>query len=551
VANRAERRRQARLASSGYRPSEGLDYNEFVGELRPPNKRAFTELHVRYGVRNGLYVDWTITLQARLGDIEEFRNSGEPLERRKLVVVDVSASAIRRHVYQPYEPDEPPETTVLVDLKVGDEAKVDREYQIQMNGLAASWAEKHGASSQNPHTAAAIGFVAKNRGPEMQHGALSWVRNTLICTETDIADAVLSERGGYYFPATPFTVGVFRSTGRMQFIQADPKGKLKPEEGQEDPEYSHGGTASATGDISMGKLVDAIYTADGTEDLLADIPKDHQDAGPKPGWSSWPAPWDGVSAKLAHAWRHFLLLAQNTTAFVQQHPVRTEIIAAPERGPNWLKCELHVTHPDTSISLMFGDFLHNLRCALDHSLTAIDPRAGRRANFPASLTEADFDNKWAAEWTDAGGSGGSLAAIRENQPFHGTALGVDPENFVLRIVARLNNADKHRLLNLTPIGLSDEKPAELTATSTAEIVSHEYLLKHGYPLEAQQTALLIELDRPANGAQVEIEGTIPIAVSIEHYFDLIELGHRLHKSVVEMCHCLRQGSLAGWPDPTT
>jgi hypothetical protein len=57
MSNRAERRRQQRAAGGGYRPPNGVVYDEFVGELRPPNNRAFTELHVRYGVKNGLYGD--------------------------------------------------------------------------------------------------------------------------------------------------------------------------------------------------------------------------------------------------------------------------------------------------------------------------------------------------------------------------------------------------------------------------------------------------------------------------------------------------------------
>ena len=126
----------------------GTVYDEFVGELRPPSDRAFTELHVRYGVKNGQYVDWSLTLQVRLGGLEEFRDSpGGPLERRKLEVVDVSVSAIRRHVYNPYEPGEPPHTTVVVPLHAGDHARVDHEYMVQMNGLAKSWAQKHGAAS--------------------------------------------------------------------------------------------------------------------------------------------------------------------------------------------------------------------------------------------------------------------------------------------------------------------------------------------------------------------------------------------------------------------
>jgi hypothetical protein len=172
-----------------------------------------------------------------------------------------------------------------------------------------------------------------------------------------------------------------------------------------------------------------------------------------PEWARWPTPWHGVSAKLEHAWRHLNLMGVNTQEFIRRPPIQMETVAAPERGPNWLRCELKVTQPGTPISLMLGDFLHNLRCALDHSLTAIDPKAGRRTNFPASLTEAEFE-KWAEAWRESGGSEEPIRAIRARQPFL-AADGRDPEDFVLRIVARLNNADKHRLLNLTPVGLSD------------------------------------------------------------------------------------------------
>ena len=306
----------------------------------------------------------------------------------------------------------------------------------------------------------------------------------------------------------------------------------------------------------MGMLVDSIYSGASPEevdnllgDKPADVPEHLQETGAQSDWASWPPPWDGVSAKLEHAWRHFNLLAENTWNFIHQPPVTVETIAAPERGPNWLRCELHVTHPGKPISLMLGDFLHNLRCALDHSLTAIDPKAGRREVFPTSLTEADFDN-WAAKWTAAGGSAGALAAIRARQPFHASD-GKDPEDYVLRIVARLNNVDKHRLLNLTPVGVSDVKPPELKIQSTAAVASYEYLVKHGYPLEEEQTALYIELEVPVQQASVQVEGTIPIAVSVENYFDLIALGARLHEAVVNNCRDLRRGSLNGWTDAAT
>ncbi|CAM3377800.1 hypothetical protein MYCO108962_17630 [Mycobacterium colombiense] len=133
-----------------------------------------------------------------------------------------------------------------------------------------------------------------------------------------------------------------------------------------------------------------------------------------------------------------------------QNPVRTEVAAAPERGPNWLKCELHVQHPGRLLSLILGDFVNNLRCTLDHSLTAISPRTGRNLNFPVAIAKGDWES-WAEKWLKAGVGEGALAAIGADQPYH-VAVGQNPEDHRLRILSRLNNADKHRLLQVTRMG---------------------------------------------------------------------------------------------------
>jgi hypothetical protein len=252
-------------ATEPYLPRKGLEYNSFVGELRPPNVRAFTELHVRYGVHNGRYLDWSITLRARLGDVDEFRDSLKTLERRTLIVVEVANSTIRRSVYDPYNPGKAPETTVLLRLHAGDGARVDAEYDRQLRGLSVSWAQKHGAAFGAPphrHTVATFGFASKNRDPEFRDGDLSWVRNTLVCLEDDLADAVLTERAAHYFPMSGSTVGVLRASGCMQFIVVDHKGKMSPEQAalakaDDAPDES---TSRATGDATMGLLVDSVYS---------------------------------------------------------------------------------------------------------------------------------------------------------------------------------------------------------------------------------------------------------------------------------------------------
>lgn len=507
-------------------------YNEFVGELRPPDGRALAELHVRYGVRKNLYLDWAITLRVRNGDVQDLMVRNAPLERRMLEVVEVADSAIVRRTFDLAEPQRPPVSVVLMQLHPGDGLKVDAEYDATMGRLRAAWNRKHGRPAANDrHNEALFNFAAQERDPNFRDDGLSWVRNTIVCLSTDTADVVISDRGGFYFPATKGTAGVLRSSGRMQFLQVEPGragladglGELPQADLPRSSERISGGNAT------MGSLVDRVYPGPTPED-----------------WASWQAPWDGVSAKLEHAWRHFDALASVTMAFVSEGPLAFETLPAPERGANWLKCELRVTHPDKLIALMLGDFLHNLRGALDHSLTAIDPRAGRKVNFPVCLTETEF-NGWAQKWIQSGGSTGALAEIRRHQPFH-AGNGLDPEDYVLRIVSRLSNIDKHRLLNLTPVGVSDAMPPDLRIEATAAVVSCEYLVQHGRPLEEHQTALFIELDVPVTEASVEITGTIPIAVSIDSYFDLVAVASRLHKAAANTCRHLRNGSLNNWSD---
>ncbi|QVI30121.1 hypothetical protein MN2019_12975 [Mycolicibacterium neoaurum] len=520
------------MAGDKYKPPQSLAYNEFVGELRPSDGSALTELHVRYGVRNNLYLDWVITLRVRIGDVQDLTVRNEPLERRMLEVVEVADSAIVRRTFDPAHPEKPPVSVVLMPLHPGDGLRVDAEYDSTMGYIRAAWNRKHGRPALNDrHNEALFNFAAQDRDPNFRNGDLSWVRNTLVSLSTDMADAVISDRGAFYFSETVGTAGVLRSNGRMQFVRMEQGRRDSADSQRELPQTDSSPSANriSGSNVTMGSLVDRVYPGPMPED-----------------WASWPAPWDGVSAKLEHAWRHFDALASVTMDFVRAGPLTFETVPATERGTNWLRCELRVTHPDKLIALMFGDFLHNLRGALDHSLTAIDPQAGRKVNFPVCLTEAEFDG-WAPKWINPGGSAGALAALRQYQPFH-AADGLDPEDYVLRIVARLSNTDKHRLLNLTPVGVSDEMPPDLTIEATAAVVSFEYLLQHGQSLEEHQTALFVELSVPVTEASVEITGTIPIAVSIDSYFDLVAVAARLHKAVASTCRNLRDGSLNGWRD---
>jgi hypothetical protein len=86
------------------------------------------------------------------------------------------------------------------------------------------------------------------------------VRNTLVSLSTDLAHAVIAERAGWYFPTTPATAGVLMPDGIMRFINIEPGGKLAPDEVSGFlGDTSEDGPIKATGDVTMGMLVESIY----------------------------------------------------------------------------------------------------------------------------------------------------------------------------------------------------------------------------------------------------------------------------------------------------
>lgn len=261
------------MTDERYGPPDGLEYNAYIGELYSPDEQEVVELVVRYGFRNDRYLDWSLTLNQRLGDRDLLRQRTGPLERRTLEIIDVSDSAIRRQVFNPEDPDEPPKVIRLVDLGVDDHARVDHEYQNQLNRICARWARKHGYAiadfPPNRHNTATLNFMAKDREVEFREGeSFGWVRNTVVCIDTDFADMVITDRAYFYFPTSPSTAGVAMPLGTdelMKFIWIGP-GHRPTDEEVADAE-SNDGPIQAQGDATMGMLVESIYAGNWTDNV--------------------------------------------------------------------------------------------------------------------------------------------------------------------------------------------------------------------------------------------------------------------------------------------
>lgn len=242
-----------------YRVPLGLDYNEFVGALGPSDDDVYPELHVRYGVRNDLYLDWSITLQMRLGGIERLE-AGEPsLRRRRWQRVEVDGSVIRHYSYDLHNPTRPATVKVVQELSAGDEHVVDAQYDVQMKGLSQSWAANYGT---DPHTEVTFRYASKNRDPEFRNSKdFSWVRNTVIALHSDLANEVYADRAATYFAGRPSTAGVLLPDGVMKFIRTDGPGTVdeRTEPAAETVDRSDG-PLQARGSVTMGMLISTIYS---------------------------------------------------------------------------------------------------------------------------------------------------------------------------------------------------------------------------------------------------------------------------------------------------
>lgn len=122
--------------------------------------------------------------------------------------------------------------------------------------------------------------------------------------------------------------------------------------------------------------------------------------------------------------------------------------------------------PNPLLAVVLGDVLFNVRSALDHLAVALVPaKREYRASFPILIIDpelvhsndvkGDADRRQIWEKATAGMSSAAVAIIRRNQPFSiPPALELSyvtlvPDDAVLYLLSRFQNADKHRRLITT------------------------------------------------------------------------------------------------------
>ena len=151
-------------------------------------------------------------------------------------------------------------------------------------------------------------------------------------------------------------------------------------------------------------------------------------------------------AKFSRAQEHFTHLQQLVTAFFAPKPYRIRTESNDDLTEHRFYVEFDTPVPETEWGLIFGDGVHCLRSALDHTVYAVavkesgtdPPPAWRELMFP--ITE-DV-SKWKGQERRIKTLGGPVRAVLKTLQPHGSQ-----DEFFLRPLGGLqefDNADKHR-----------------------------------------------------------------------------------------------------------
>jgi hypothetical protein len=114
----------------------------------------------------------------------------------------------------------------------------------------------------------------------------------------------------------------------------------------------------------------------------------------------------------------------------------------------WAEWVLESDLDYTEAALLMGDFIHNLRAALDHAVWAITPKHIQETKptqvaFPLQSTEKGY-KEWAKSRREWYGPT-VFEVLKSYQPFNAVGTG---KLHPLHILQFLSNTDKHQLLNI-------------------------------------------------------------------------------------------------------
>jgi hypothetical protein len=187
--------------------------------------------------------------------------------------------------------------------------------------------------------------------------------------------------------------------------------------------------------------------------------------------------------KLMRAGYHFEELSGLVKEYETEHRFQA-VLANTDDRDRWRFVVEISERPNPAIAVVLGDCLFNIRSALDHIAVACAPEDRRRkAQFPIILDREKGPSQKLKDQL-AGFEPGAFAVIEQEQPFvvrrdtypPGTGRSVIP---TIEILSELQNADKHRSLNVVVPRLAQPKVNVIWRDLAALPASDYYYLTPG------------------------------------------------------------------------
>jgi hypothetical protein len=218
-------------------------------------------------------------------------------------------------------------------------------------------------------------------------------------------------------------------------------------------------------------------------------------------------PLTSAWSKLARADEHLQSLHREIRAFLGTNPYAFGISLDMEQSRSVFSTLL-VTPPPTRLGPVFGDYIHNLRCALDHlawrfaqvKYSGVIPEdAERQIQYPIGKDLAAFRSQAVmAHLTHA-----QIAFMERFQPKQHRP---DDLLFLLR---ELSNADKHRVMHPIAVSVANQTP-EFVGNEDAVI--REIFYEAGKPLVEEAEFATVTFEQTGPDPHVEMRG-LPVVLS--------------------------------------
>lgn len=162
---------------------------------------------------------------------------------------------------------------------------------------------------------------------------------------------------------------------------------------------------------------------------------------------------DGMRGKLDRADEHLKALVKECESYFESEPHGYKTEADLKAGTYVVRMTIK-TPPPIRLAVICGDFIQNLRAALDHLANGLVPQPTRKTQFPIFSRQDDFNEQVVVRahrgrdgyLTGMDLNGDAFKTIVSYQPFNLSPHQADLRNHPLYQLAELSNEDKHRTI---------------------------------------------------------------------------------------------------------